>query len=116
MSNLYAVVIDGFVDNVILAESKEIAEQVSGNTCILIDDNTRKIKAVAIGWQYDGEHFIDSQPFPSWSLDPDTKIWKAPIPLPEDNEKIENSEITLYKWDEDTISWTQYKQPVNIFS
>ena len=54
------------------------------------------------GWSFDPDHgpdgaFIPPQPFPSWTLNPDTALWDAPVPYPTDG--------SLYRWDEATLSW-----------
>lgn len=51
----YAVVINGVVDNVIIADSKEIAEQVTGLICIEYENIPG---APGIGWTYDGNKFV----------------------------------------------------------
>ena len=50
----YAVIKDGIVNNVIVADTKEIAETVTGLTCIEYTDENR----AGIGWTYDGTNFI----------------------------------------------------------
>ena len=112
--NTYAVIEDGFVENIIIADSLEIANQVSGKTCVYIDSNTRKLKNIYIGCQYDGSDFIEDQPYPSWTLNQETKIWEPPVKRPDDYESINDSKITLYMWDEESISWLRHEQPVNI--
>ena len=52
----YAVIKDGKVDNIIVAESLEVAEQITGYTCIL-DDGTAHI---GLGW--DGSSFEQPEP------------------------------------------------------
>jgi hypothetical protein len=49
----FATVFEGKVQNLIEANSKEIAEQVTGLTCI---EYTEENPAV-IGWTYDGAEF-----------------------------------------------------------
>jgi len=51
-----------------------------------------------IGYKYDAQRdaFIPPQPFPSWTLNEDTCLWDAPIPMPIDG---------FYYWDEETTSW-----------
>ena len=49
----YAVIKDGIVNNVIVADTKEIAETVTGLTCIEYTDET----PAGIGWTYDGTNF-----------------------------------------------------------
>jgi hypothetical protein len=50
----YAVIKDGIVTNVIIAESQEIAESVTGLTCI---EFQLEPGAPGIGWVYDGTDF-----------------------------------------------------------
>lgn len=58
-----------------------------------------------IGYTYDSEKdiFYAPQPFPSWILNPDSAIWEAPIPYPNDGK--------LYTWDEATQSWVEVPTP-----
>ena len=49
----YAVIKDGIVNNVIVADTKEIAETVTGLTCIEYTDENR----AGIGWTYTGAEF-----------------------------------------------------------
>ena len=53
------------------------------------------------GYTYDEtrDAFIPPKAFPSWSLDEDTCMWKAPTPKPDDDKR--------YYWDEDTTSWKE---------
>ena len=64
--------------------------------------NMRKNFA-AIGYTYDESRdaFISPQPYPSWILDEDTCIWKAPIEVPSDDKH--------YFWDESSKSWNEFK-------
>ena len=50
----YAVIKDGTVNNTIVADSKEIAESVTGLTCI---EFQLEPGAPGIGWSYDGTDF-----------------------------------------------------------
>jgi hypothetical protein len=50
----FAVIKDGVVDNVIVADTKEIAEQVTGLTCVEYTEEN----PAGIGWTYDGVNFI----------------------------------------------------------
>ena len=51
----FAEIKDGAVTNVIVADTKEIAEQVTGLTCVEYTEDMN----VKIGWEYDGSNFID---------------------------------------------------------
>ena len=50
----YAVIENNKVINVIVADSKEVAEEVTGKTCIEYTEET----PAGIGWDYDGVSFI----------------------------------------------------------
>lgn len=53
----------------------------------------------SIGYTYDRtkDAFIAPQPFPSWTLDEETCLWKAPTAHPDDGK--------IYTWNEDTLAW-----------
>ncbi len=50
-------------------------------------------------WAAQGGAFIPPAPFPSWTLDPDTALWDAPVAMPEQGGP--------WMWDEDTTSWVE---------
>jgi len=52
-----------------------------------------------IGFTYDAtrDAFIPPKPFPSWTLNEDTCLWDAPVPVPTDGNR--------YEWDEATTNW-----------
>lgn len=54
-----------------------------------------------IGYTYNEslDAFIPPKPFSSWILNEETCLWDAPTPMPNDGK--------LYRWDEDTTSWTE---------
>ena len=83
-----------FLNN--LYGTRDIWKQTSYN------GNIRKNFA-AIGYTYDESRdaFISPQPYPSWILDEDTCIWKAPIEVPSDDKH--------YFWDESSKSWNEFK-------
>lgn len=61
------------------------------------------------GWSYDPDFgadgaFIPPQPFPSWTLNPATALWDAPVPLPEGDGP--------WEWDESSLSWVTPSSPV----
>lgn len=60
--------------------------------------NFRK-RYAGIGYTYDAalDAFITPQPYPSWTLDPVTTNWVAPVPYPTDGKD--------YTWNETTQSW-----------
>jgi hypothetical protein len=91
----YAVISDGVVVNLIVAESKELAETATGKTCILSTDEN----PAHVGGTHDGTSFIAPPPYPSWILNSD-KEWTAPTPMPMDEGTV--------TWDEKTLSWVPY--------
>ena len=66
--------------------------------------NIRKNYA-GIGYTYraDIDAFVAPQPYPSWTLNPDTAQWEAPVPYPNDGK--------TYYWDEATLSWVEVPAP-----
>jgi len=52
-----------------------------------------------IGFTYDAQRdaFIPPKPFASWTLNEDTCLWEAPVPMPTDGQ--------MYAWDEDAGQW-----------
>ena len=109
----FAKVINGTVQNVIVAEQEYINTlsdasdwvQTSYNTYggVHYDSDSHtpdggipiRFNYAGIGYSYDGIGFYAPQPFPSWSLDKTTYLWNAPVPCPEDN----------YYWDEEVVNW-----------
>lgn len=55
-----------------------------------------------VGFTYDDalDAFIPPKYYPSWILNPQTCLWEAPVPYPEDGRS--------YYWDEATVSWVAY--------
>ena len=64
------------------------------------NNNIRKQYA-GVGFYYDNENdvFISPKPYNSWILNPTTFDWEAPIEKPN----------KLCYWDEETLSWIDYK-------
>jgi hypothetical protein len=85
-------VLDGQnIINIILADSKAIAEDVTGKTCIEFTDEYAEP-----GGTYQDGIFFKRKPYTSWILGSNGE-WNAPIEMPID----ENG----YVWDENTVSW-----------
>jgi hypothetical protein len=119
----YAHISGGIVDQVIVAEASYIASlsessswvQTSYNTIggVHVDPLTRKPDGgialhknyAGIGYSWDGIGFAAPQPFPSWTLDPKSYRWKAPVDHPLDGK--------MYSWDESAQAWKEfaYKSP-----
>jgi hypothetical protein len=105
----FAKVVDGIVEQVIVADTKEWCEanlggewvQTSYNTVGNVHPEGRPLHKnyAGIGYSWDGEGFAAPQPYPSWSLDLFSYLWQAPVAMPEDGK--------IYKWDEATTSWVE---------
>jgi len=117
MSN-YAKVENGIVVQVIVVEQSVLDSGLFGTGWVQTSYNTRgnvhygpdgqpdggialRGNFAGIGYVYDQQNdvFYESQPYPSWTLDHQTWLWKAPTPMP----------ITghPYGWDESTLTWIE---------
>lgn len=96
----YAVIENNVVVNVIEAESQEIAEQVTGKTCI---EQTHE-NPLSVDWYWNEQYskYIPPSLFPSWVYNGET--WVAPTPMPEEYGKF-------FTWDESTASWVANDMP-----
>ena len=106
----FAKVENGIVTQVIVAEQDVIDSGIFGNGWVQTSYNTyggvhangntplRKNYA-GVGYTYDSQRdaFIPPQPFPSWTINEQTCLWSAPVPMPTDGK--------MYLWDEATTSW-----------
>ena len=89
-------VLDGEnVLNTIVADSKTIAEEVTGKTCV--EFTTGSAEA---GGTYVGGVFIPRKPYASWVLNANN-VWEAPVAQPE----FDPENPVSYTWDETTTSW-----------
>jgi hypothetical protein len=106
----FAKIVDGVVEQVIVADTAEWCETNLGGTWIQTSYNTygnqHKLGGTplhknyaGIGYAWDGTGFIAPSPYPSWSLNQDTYLWEAPTAMPTDDK--------LYTWDEATTSWVE---------
>ena len=66
-----------------------------------------------IGYTYDStrDAFITPQPYPSWILNETTCQWEAPIPRPDDEEKMRHGVGKIYHWDEENQTWVGQEYP-----
>jgi hypothetical protein len=97
-------VIDGInIVNTIKAESLEIAEEISGKTCVEYSDDI--IHKVYPGGTYENGKLLAIKPWDSWILN-DSNDWVAPKeePLP--------TETTRWLWDEDNVEWVEVLKAV----
>jgi len=91
-------VLDGEnIINTIIADSKETAEEITGKTCIFFNESDR----AETGGKYIDSVFIPKKPYNSWILNTENNEWMPPTEYP--GTTLEDP--TIYKWDEDTVSW-----------
>ena len=106
----FAEVIDGVVERVIVADTKEWCEANLGGTWVQTSYNTHggvhsqggtplHKNYAGIGYTWDGTGFSAPQPYASWTLDEETYLWQAPVAKPEDDK--------FYSWNEETTSWVE---------
>jgi hypothetical protein len=89
-------VLDGeSVIDLIVADSKDIAESLTNKNCV--EYTTTKAQ---IGGTYVNGHFVEKKPYPSWVLDENYE-WQSPSPYPIPD--LENPKA--YKWNEDNLEW-----------
>ena len=77
------------VSNVIVADSQEVAESITGLSAIDVSDDGEPW----IGWTMESEGWRAPSPYPSWVWG--GSAWEAPVADPGDGSY----------WDEDTLSW-----------
>lgn len=106
----FAKLVDGVVEQVIVADTKEWCEQHLGGTWVQTSYNTfageHKLGGTplhknyaGIGYTFDGIGFAAPQPYASWSLNQDTYLWEAPVAIPTDDK--------FYEWKEDNQEWVE---------
>lgn len=93
----FAVLENELIVNTIVADSKEIAEQVTGKTCIEFTNEPAET-----GGTYVNNKFISKQPYPSW-VRVGESAWEAPVKYPE----VSPENPKRYIWDESVINWIE---------
>lgn len=89
---IYGIIEENTITNTIVAESKEIAESVTGNLVILLDGTE-----MGINWSKIDNDWMPPQPYPSWIKN--GQVWEAPVPMPEQISGY------FYSWSEEQQSW-----------
>ena len=97
MSKLFAVIENYIVINTIVCESKQLAESITGLTCV----EYTTINPAGIDWTYNSitNKFIPSQPYASWIYNEEINQWEAPVEYPTDGKG--------YTWLEDDLEWQE---------
>lgn len=70
-------------------------------------NNSIRTRFASIGYSYraDDDAFVRPCPYPSWSYNPDTKDWMAPVRYPSDGKNAQGKLIKRYNWDEEAQNW-----------
>ena len=111
----FAEVVDGVVERVIVADTKEWCEANLGGTWVQTSYNTHggvhtlggtplHKNYAGIGFTWDGTGFAAPKPYESWTLDTETYVWNAPTPMPVEEGKA-------FTWDEPTLAWVEVVLP-----
>lgn len=95
----YAVIDNGTVINTIVADSVEVAQEVTGKTCIEYTDES----PLGVNWYWDAtaDAYIQPSPHTGWIYNYESKVWEAPTPMPEVEGKY-------YVWNDETQSWDEF--------
>jgi len=87
------------------ARTGDVYKQTSYNTrggVHLLGGAPYRKNFAGLGYTYDAQRdaFIPPKPsYPSWTLNEDTCLWQAPVPMPTDDK--------VYSWDETTQAWIE---------
>lgn len=107
----FAKVVDGIVEQVIVADTKEWCENNLGGTWVQTSYNTHggvnnrpggealNKNYAGIGYTWDGTGFAAPQSYQSWTLNSNTYLWESPIPYPTDGKR--------YVWNEENLEWQE---------
>jgi hypothetical protein len=90
---IFAIVKDNVVVNKIIADSKELAEDLTGLLCVEIESPL----VCETGSLYRNNEFTDPAPYPSWTYSEELNEWVAPVAKPEDE--------NFYIWSEENLNW-----------
>ena len=110
----FAKIVDGVVEQVIVADTQEWCETHLGGTWVQTSYNTLGGKHqldgiplhknyAGIGYTWDGTGFAAPQPYASWSLNEDTYLWESPVAYPTDGK--------AYTWNENDQEWVEIPLP-----
>jgi hypothetical protein len=112
----FAKVVDGIVEQVIVADTAEWCKNNLGGDWVQTSYNTHggvnnraggealHKNYAGIGYTFDGTGFAAPQPFASWILDNNSYVWEAPTPMPTDGKH--------YSWNEEDLAWEEVILPI----
>lgn len=97
----FAVINDTNIVNVIVCESKALAEEITGLTCVEFTSESAEV-----GGTYVDGSFIPVKPYPSWIFI--DNAWTSPVSLPDVGD---TPPFKSYSWNEETTSWDEIASP-----
>lgn len=86
----YGIYDNDVITNVIIADTQQIAESVSGMSAVEVINGRPNL-----GWVLTSNGWRLPQPYPSWSWDDEEGVWNPPVPRPDG----------IYEWDEEKQEW-----------
>ena len=93
----FAVTENGAVINVIVADSKETAEQITGLECVEYTDEDPLV--IGATWNEEWSKYVNPCGYASHVYN--GTAWVPPIPMPEEENKY-------FLWDEESLSWISF--------
>lgn len=105
MSN-FALVNNGFVENVIVAEEARAVSLLFPDFDLVVEV-TAETGHADVGCEFKAGKFIPLKPYDSWSFDEASWQWTAPTPYPETPGK-------MFAWDESELDWIELVVPTEI--
>jgi hypothetical protein len=110
----FAKVVNGIVEQVIVADTAEWCKANLGGEWVQTSYNTHggvhkdgkfpiHKNYAGIGYTFDGVGFATPQPYASWVLNEESYLWEAPTPKPEDGK--------IYEWNETDLAWEEVILP-----
>lgn len=98
----YAVIENGTVINVIVADSKEIAEQVTEKECLEFTEANPLMPGAT--WNTDLSKYVNPKPESNPSFVYDGNDWVPPVAMPVEEGKY-------FVWNEESVSWRSFDVP-----
>jgi hypothetical protein len=107
----YAFIKDNVVVNVVMFDdpTEELLNQFKEEHQIdeiVLGHVEGHLTVAQIGDQWNGRHFIEPQPWPSWILNTETDYWNAPVAPPE------GATWADVYWDEENLRWVDRTAPI----
>jgi hypothetical protein len=95
----YAIIKDSIVINTAIFDDPSVSMLNYFRELYLANDIIECSQYVIPGFTWDGEDFIEQQPYPSWIYNSEIKKWIPPVEYPKDGK--------IYTWNEETTSWIE---------